>query len=95
VAGKELTLGLQYFEVKITVRKAMDFMLERLLFRDGFPSLPIRAIWSRKSFIEASTFLESSVGTHAQDHYRYLTERFKSDAKYVQQLSKLVCIRSI
>lgn len=93
--GRELTLGQQHFEVKLVVRKAMDFIIERLLFHNGFPSLAIRAIWSRKSFIEASTSIESSVGSYAQDRYHQLSERFKSDAPYVRELSRLVRIHVI
>ncbi len=90
VPGRELSLGNQYFEVRLVVRKAMDLILERLLFNNGFPSLALRATWSRRSFITACSIIESSVGSHAQLHYYQLLERFKSDAPYVQELSKLV-----
>ena len=95
VFGRELTLGPQHFEVKLAVRKAMDYMLEFLLFKDGFPSLAMRAIWSRRSFINASVSLEASVGPHAQERYQQLLERFKSDASYVRELSRLVCIYKV
>ncbi len=92
VHGRELSLGQQHFEVKLTVCKAMDYMLEFLLFKDGFPSLAIHAIWGRRLFINASTSLESSLGAHTQDHYQQLTDHFRSDASYVWELSRLVCI---
>lgn len=91
VPGRELSLGHQYFEVKLVVRKAMDLILERLLFNNGFPSLALRAIWSRRSFIDACSILETSVGSHAQLRYYQLLQRFKSDAPYVRELSRLVC----
>lgn len=90
--GKDLSLGRQYFEVKLVVRKAMDFILERILFANGFPSLAVRAVWCRRSFISASIFLETSLAPHSSERYRQLTERFKSDASYVRELSSLVRI---
>lgn len=95
VRGRDLSLGQQHFEVKLVVRKAMNHMLEFLLFKDGFPSLAMRAIWSRRSFICASISLESSFGASAQERYQRLTERFKSDASYVRELSRLVCIYNV
>lgn len=92
VSGRELSLGQQNFEVQLAVRKAMDYMLEYLLFRNGFPSLAIRAIWSRRAFINASTSLESSLGAHSAERYKQLSERFKTDATYVRELGRLVCI---
>ena len=92
---KDLSLTSQYHEIRVTVRKAMDLILERLLFQNGFPSLATRAIWSRRSFLEASAFMESSVGTHVREHYQILAERFKSEAQYVRELSRLVRIHAI
>lgn len=94
ISGKELSLGQQNIEVALVVRKALGYVLENLLFRNGFPCLATRAIWSRRSFIHASTYLETSLGDHVQDRYRQLTERLKSDATYVRLLSKLVCIHT-
>ena len=91
VPGKDLSLGNQYMEVKLVVRKAMGAILEWLLFNNGFPSLATRAIWSRRSFISACSALQSSVGSHAELRYYQLLERFKSDAPYVRELSRLVC----
>jgi hypothetical protein len=90
--GRDLSLGPQHFEVKLVVRKAMDAMLESLLFHNGFPSLATRAVWSRRSFINACAALEGSVGDHATDRYKTLSERFKKDAGYVRELAKLVRI---
>ena len=95
VPGRELSLGLQHLEVKLVVRKAMDFVLEHLLFYNGFPGLALRAIWSRRAFIKASTSLVSSVGAHVQDRYQQLSDRFRSDAPYVRNLSRLVRIHLI
>jgi hypothetical protein len=92
VPGRELTLGHQHFEVKLVVRKAMDLVVGRLLFGNGFPSLATRAIWNRRSLINACTSIEQSVGSHAQGRYHLLSERIKNDAEYVQVLSKLVSI---
>ena len=39
VPGRELSLGHQTFEVKLVIRGAMDLVVERLLFDNGFPSL--------------------------------------------------------
>jgi hypothetical protein len=92
VHGRELSLGQQHFEVKLAVRKGMDYMLQYLLFRDGFPSLATHALWGRRSLINASTSLESSVSAHAQEYYQQLSDHFKCDASYVRKLSRLVCI---
>jgi hypothetical protein len=90
--GRDLSLGQQHFKVKLVVRKAMDYIIEYLLFRNGFPSLAIRAIWSRRAFINASMSLESTGGAHAQERYKQMSARFKTDAPYVRELSKLVSI---
>lgn len=92
VPGRELTLGHQHFEVKLVVRKAMDLVVERLLFGNGFPSLATRAIWNRRSLINACASIEQSVGSPAQGRYYQLSQRIKNDAEYVKMLSKLVSI---
>jgi hypothetical protein len=90
VPGRELLLGQQSFEVKLIVQKAMDLVVDRLLFENGFPSLATRAIWNRRSLMSACSSLEQSVGSPARGRYRQLLQRIRNDAEYVKTLSKLV-----
>ena len=90
VPGRDLSLSQQQFEVKLVVRKAMDLVVERLLFENGFPSLATRAIWNRRTLLLACSSLEQSAGTHAPSRYQQLSQRIKTDAEYVKELSKLV-----
>jgi hypothetical protein len=92
VIGRELSLGPQHFEVKHVVRKAMDMVVARLFFENGFPSLASRAIWNCRSLIKACTSIEQSTGSHAQERYHQLLQRLKNDAKYVKILSRLVSV---
>jgi hypothetical protein len=95
VPGREVTLSHQHFEVKLVVRKAMGLVVGRLLFENGFPGLAVRAIWNRRCLINACTSIEQTIGSHAQERYRQLSQRLKTDAEYVKTLSKLVSIMSL
>jgi len=90
VPGWELSLGHQHFEVKLIMRKAMDLVVERLLFENGFPSLARRATWNRQSLLDVCSSIEQFTGSSAQGRYRQLSQRIKTDAEYVKELSKLV-----
>lgn len=92
IPGREVSLSHQHFEVKLVIRKAMDLVVGRLLFENGFPSLATRAIWNRRSLLNACSSIELSTGSHANGRYHQLSQRLKTDAEYVKELSKLVSI---
>jgi hypothetical protein len=70
----------------------MGLVTERLLFSNGFPSLVTRAVWNCQCLIDGCDSIEQSTGTHAKGRYQQLSQRMRCDAKYVNQLSKLVSI---
>jgi hypothetical protein len=92
ISGRDLSLGHQHFEVKLVIRKAMDKVVERLLFENGFPSLAMRAIWNRRTLLSACSSIEQATGSHAQGRYQQLLLRIKTDAEYVKELSRLVSV---
>ena len=91
--GQKLCLSDQHFEVKLVIRKAMDLIVDLLLFQNGFPSLATRAIWNRRTLILACSLIEQSTGSYARQRYQQLSQRMKADAEYVKELSKLVSIQ--
>jgi uncharacterized protein (DUF342 family) len=70
----------------------MDMVVERLLSENGFPSLATRAIWNRWTLLNACSSIEHATGPHAKHHYQELSQRLKTVAEYVKELSKLVSV---
>jgi hypothetical protein len=76
-------------EVKVTVRKAIYFMDEFIIFDNAFPDLATRATWARKALLKAANHLTQYRLTD-YSHYLCLKKRSKEDPEYVKNLSPLV-----
>jgi hypothetical protein len=87
-SGKVGILG-QTDEIKATVRKAMYFMEEFIIFENAFPDLATRATWARKALLKAVNHLSQSKLTD-YDQYLVIKKRIKEDPDYVRGLSSVV-----
>ena len=76
-------------EVKTTIRKAIYFMEEFIIFENAFPDLATRATWARKSLLKAVNDLAQSKLTD-YDRYLVIKKRLKEDPEYVRSLSAVV-----
>ena len=88
-ASGEVRILAQTDELKITVRKAISFMEEFIIFENAFPDLATRAAWARKALLKAANYLTQSKLTD-YSHYIFLKRRLKEDPEYVKNLSSLV-----
>ena len=76
-------------EIKTTVRKAIYFMEEFIIFENAFPDLATCAAWGRKALLKAANYLSQFKATD-YDHYLFIKRRLKEDPEYVKHLSSLV-----
>ena len=90
-ASGEVGILAQSDEVKVTVRKAIYFIEEFIIFDNAFPDLATRAAWARKALLKAVNHLSQS-GSRLRDYecYLFLKKRLKEDPEYVKALSSVV-----
>ena len=91
VYGSNSDVGIlgQTDEVKATVRKAIHFMEEFIIFENMFPDLAMRAAWARKALLKAVNHLIQSRSTD-YGRYLFIRKRIKEDPEYVKGLSSVV-----
>jgi hypothetical protein len=76
-------------EVRSTIRKAIYFMEEFIIFENAFPDVATCAAWARKSLLKAVNHLSQSKLTDFEC-YLFLKKRIKEDLDYVKDLSAVV-----
>jgi hypothetical protein len=91
----ELGILVQTDEVRATIRKAIYFMEEFIIFENAFPNLAIRAAWDRKALLKAVNHLSQTKLGPDYAHYLFLKKRIKEDPDYVKDLSAVVCLNCL
>lgn len=90
--AKNLSLKAQQYHVKVTIREAMGYLEERILFDNAFPSLQQRNVWNRAGMVRACDRIGNVSSRRVQRMYDCVASRIQGDAYYLKSISSLVCI---
>ena len=88
--SKDIKLGIQPYELKLVIRKAISFIEGHLHFDHAFLSLSVRSEWNQAALEDACTVWELTSQGTVKLKYTQIKERVKVDNRYVNEISTLV-----
>lgn len=93
LVNNRINLTIQSFEMKCTVRNAIQKVLASIIFVDAYPSHAVCEDWGHNALLESAAELRmNAVKASVQECYHNIRQRLKGDVEYWKQLAKLVRI---
>ena len=92
---RNLSLKVQQHQVKAAIYRMMEFVKEKIIFDNAFPSLQLRNAWNRDGMVHACDQLGNVPQRRIQRMYDCIASRIGGDAYYLRAISLLVCIHPL
>ncbi|KAM6494023.1 hypothetical protein JOM56_010384 [Amanita muscaria] len=92
-SGRDLGLSHQHHEIKLVVRRAIDIIMEKVIFEDAFPSPAVRAVWIHKALIAATNLSGEMSSPEIRTRYDCIHSRILQEQQFVQELSTMIIPR--
>jgi hypothetical protein len=91
-SSKNLSLKAQQHQVKLAIRQTMDYLEEKILFDNAYPSLHLRNAWNHDGMMRACDKIGNYLPRSVQRMYDAIASRIQGDAYCLKAVSSLVCI---
>jgi hypothetical protein len=91
-SSKNLALKAQQHQVKLAIRQTMDYLKEKILFENAYPSLQLQNAWNCDGMVRACDKIGNYLPRSVQHMYDCITSRIQGDAYYLKAISSLVRI---
>ena len=89
-SSKNLSLKAQQHQVKLAIRQTMDYLEEKILFDNTYPSLHLQNAWNHDGMMRACDKIGNYSPQSVQRMYDALASRIQGDAYYLKAVSSLV-----
>jgi hypothetical protein len=85
-----INLGVQSYEVKLVIHKALKLVEGRIRFRHAFPEPIEHAIWNRECIEKACDSIGRWSASAVKKKYEMIRERVGADEEYLSDISSMV-----